>query len=401
MTLRHSNFQDHAEINEESISRSFDDRFRQVFKFSAPYNGAEYTRFAKEALSNLLGGVSYFHGHQLVERSKGLEEEDDEGYWHDAFELTKDEPAAVEEGPFELFTSVPSRPFFPRGFYWDEGFHLIPIALWDTDLCLEIIKSWFNLADADGWIAREQILGAEARTKVPPEFQVQRPSYANPPTLILALSVLFQNLERSKYGPGEHSLFQPADGGTHHIMSSFQERLPYSFEDPSAARQRLLEIYPTLQRHYHWFRRTQTGDIKSYDREAPSTREAYRWRGRTPNHCLPSGLDDYPRAEIPHPGEIHIDLMSWMWYFSDRMSFFANILNKSEEAEKYASQRDDIHQNINGSCSTNLHQMLICQLCFGVMMMVVIAMQQSMIMVIVLITGCASHRSRPTRSCVS
>lgn len=31
---------------------------------------------------------------------------------------------------------------------------------------LDIIKHWVSLIDDDGWVAREQILGAEARSKV-------------------------------------------------------------------------------------------------------------------------------------------------------------------------------------------------------------------------------------------
>ena len=33
-------------------------------------------------------------------------------------------------------------------------------------LSLEILKSWIDLIDEDGWVAREQILGEEARSKV-------------------------------------------------------------------------------------------------------------------------------------------------------------------------------------------------------------------------------------------
>lgn len=31
---------------------------------------------------------------------------------------------------------------------------------------LEILKDWIGLIDEDGWVAREQILGEEARSKV-------------------------------------------------------------------------------------------------------------------------------------------------------------------------------------------------------------------------------------------
>ena len=192
--------------------------------------------------------------------------------------------------------------------------------------------------DEDGWIGREQILGAEARSKVPPEFQVQYPHYANPPTLFMVLTAFLDKL----------------DENTQTYSSSEQKTLGKEYarhlSNRSAALQYLRTLYPLLKRHYFWFRKTQSGDIKSYDREAFSTKEAYRWRGRTPQHVLTSGLDDYPRAQPPHPGELHVDLISWMGLMTRSLKRIADALGEDDdkaELERYETailrNIDDLH----------------------------------------------------------
>jgi mannosyl-oligosaccharide glucosidase len=299
----------------ESVREQFANRFPSVFSFKAPFDTDKYVQFGKSMFSNLLGGIGYFHGKHLVDRSYAPEyDEEDEGFWVDAA-AARARRLQKLEGPYELFTSIPSRPFFPRGFLWDEGFHLLPIADWDVDLALDVVQSWFSLMDEDGWIAREQILGDEARSKVPEEFQVQYPHYANPPTLFF-------------------------------IVNAFVDRLVKS-DDKTAGTKLLRKLYPQLRKHYDWIRRSQAGDIKSYDREAFSTREGYRWRGRTETHILTSGLDDYPRAQPPHPGELHVDLMSWVGLMTGSLARVADILNLEDDVDELNTRLHAIKRNLN------------------------------------------------------
>lgn len=67
-------------------------------------------------------------------------DEEDEGFWTGVQEAQK-RSQPTPKGPYELFTAIPSRPFFPRGFLWDEGFHLLPILDWDIDFTYVVLES--------------------------------------------------------------------------------------------------------------------------------------------------------------------------------------------------------------------------------------------------------------------
>ncbi|NXV13790.1 MOGS glucosidase, partial [Cepphus grylle] len=228
---------------------AFERRFEETFGLGRKGFPTSQRHFAQAALSDMLGGMGYFHGRSLVQSP------------------LQEHPVPAPEAA--LFTAVPSRSFFPRGFLWDEGFHQLLLARWDPALSREVIAHWLDLMNADGWIPREQILGEEARAKVPPEFLLQHSETANPPTLLLALQRLLPD-----------------------------SPLPY-----------LRRLFPRLRAWYDWYNRTQAGPL-------PLT---FRWRGRDTHlerflnpKTLASGLDDYPRASHPSSEERHLDLRCWM-----------------------------------------------------------------------------------------
>ncbi|PVF95183.1 glycoside hydrolase [Serendipita vermifera] len=325
----------------ESFVNRFDAHFQELFPVRHDAPRSELA-FSKAITSNLMGGIGYFYGSSIVDRAYkaewDLDEEEDDETTSSTPNGKKGDPKL--QPPTELLTATPSRSFFPRGFYWDEGFHLLLIGAWDNGLSLEILRDWVKLIDEDGWVGREQILGEEARSKVPEEFQAQYPSNANPPTLTVAVTAFIERLikREQQSGPSADELGMGGNTGDQKVFSNKNNSAPKAFspqadkhlENREEALAYLRSIYPPLRRHYDWFRSTQRGKIKAYGRKARSRTEAYRWRGRSKDHVLTSGMDDYPRA-APHAGELHVDLMSWMAFFTRTMKQIATFLGEKED----------------------------------------------------------------------
>lgn len=322
----------HSSEMSNLIARTLDEiRTRFEKKFSID---EKYKKFAHETLSNLLGGIGYFHGTQMVDRTTQFDEEQFE-----KIDLKHPE----EEGPLDLFSCVPSRAFFPRGFYWDEGFHLLQVMEYDFDLVLEILQSWFQLIeDNSGWIARELILGDEARSKVPEEFQVQNPNIANPPTLLLAFSeMLTKALEYQEMNTDKEEVegLESLSYGTEELKKRPELLLSYA-----------KKVYPKLLKHYDWFRNTQKGMVEEYldsVDENVHEEEAYRWIGRTFTHCLPSGLDDYPRSQPPDVAELHVDALAWVGVMTRSLKQIAQVLGIDEDVSRFNEIENNIVENLD------------------------------------------------------
>ncbi|KAF1358227.1 glycoside hydrolase [Lizonia empirigonia] len=280
--------------------------YSRVFTLKAPFNTEQYTLFGEKMLADLLGGISYFEGTSKVDISRKAIYAETTGKFWEKTEDAKKHATPETRGPYDLFTHTPSRAVFPRGFLWDEGFHLVPVLEWDVDLAMEVVHSWLSTMDEDGWIAREQVLGTEAEHGTPGASVTQYPHIANPPTLFLTVSRFVDMLQgRTKYYGHTSTLLQP-----------------------EAGKKFVAKLYPLLKKHYEWWRKSQSGDVEAHSVPSANLNEGYRWRGRTPETNYPSGMDDYPRIEPPDITELHLDALCWVGLMSrtlEKMAIFTEI----------------------------------------------------------------------------
>jgi mannosyl-oligosaccharide glucosidase len=211
---------------------------------------------SRAALSNLIGSMGYFVGESLVRLPPGVAPAPDRvkasafdqgsGTW-----VTPNWRAA-------LYTATPSRSFFPRGFLWDEGFHQLLVQKWDPRISRDALAHWLDLMNSEGWIPREQILGEEARARVPAEFVVQHPDHANPPSLMLPLALM----ARAAAAGAASGAAEGAGEGAGDAAGSAK-----AAAETEAARQWLERAWPRLEVWYSWFNRTQAGQLPG----------SYRW----------------------------------------------------------------------------------------------------------------------------
>ncbi|CAB3367365.1 Hypothetical predicted protein [Cloeon dipterum] len=272
-------------------SENFQRKFEDKFQLRAKGYKQEDVVDARATFSNLLGGIGYFYGSSLV------------------MSKYTNEPRSYWKAP--LYSAVPSRSFFPRGFLWDEGFHELLVSTWDVDISLDVIAHWLDLMNIEGWIPREQILGEEARSRVPEEFVVQRNENANPPTLLLTLKYMLTTMHGSL--------------SKEHVNT-------------------ISRFWPRLQKWFSWYNVSQIGPVPG----------SYRWRGRSVNaihelnpKTLTSGLDDYPRASHPTEEERHVDLTCWMAVASQTMALIADKIGQNSErySDTFATLSDPLQMN--------------------------------------------------------
>ncbi len=169
----------------------------------------------------------------------------------------------------------------------------------------------------------------------------------------MAVTAFIKRLRRHA-GPTDQELGLDLGGSQVPLAALQSSHNNRSLDDQKLALSFLQSIYQPLKRHFEWFRRTQRGQLKQYGRKARSRTEAYRWRGRSQMHILTSGMDDYPRAP-PHTGELHLDLLSWMGFFSRTMKEIAEFIGEDEDRLYYTNIEKGVINNIDGPALTLLN----------------------------------------------
>lgn len=246
------------------------------------------------SFSNLVGGISYYQGNIM---------ETNNIYQH-SFK--------------EVFTCTPSREKFPRGFLWDEGFHLLIICKYNEELCMKLIENWVNLMDIDGWIAREQIRNEETAFGLEARFLEQDNYEGNPPTLLFPILYLMKiNIKNEK-------------------LKSF-----------------LRPLFGKLKLWFFWFLENQNNNENSDFFEASnifSQKMSLRWHCKGDCHngdFMGSGLDDFPRQIHGSLSKSHLDLHIWILFFAESLKDIADFLDFAEEKKEYQNIFNDLNDKLN------------------------------------------------------
>ena len=219
------------------------------------WRASHNTEWSRRAMANLLGNIGRLSGRLTISDPKHL--------------------VHVKPQILQLTHSGPSRTTFPRGFLWDEGFHLLAIDSVNRPLAVEIVTCWLRLqaiSEEQGWIPREIALSLRDKAWIPSEFLPQDPQVANPTTIVFVIRKWVRD----------------------HFLSDSAMALVASH----------------LQR---WFDHL-SSSLRS------ETNGCFRWKPRTSDHCLGSGLDDYPRSTTVNADECHLDLHVWIRLLADTVA---------------------------------------------------------------------------------
>jgi mannosyl-oligosaccharide glucosidase len=108
----------------------------------------------------------------------------------------------------------------------------------------------------------------------------------------------------------------------------------------------LRKVYPKFKRQYEWFHETQMGQLDEWDYKNQRIKLGFKWRGRKGSHILTSGMDDYPRSVEAHPGDLHVDLLCWVYYFSKSLEKVGDILGLDSDVNVFKEQQGQMLETL-------------------------------------------------------
>lgn len=148
---------------------------------------------------------------------------------------------------------------------------------------------------------------------MPSEFVTQDPRVANPPTLLLAFRQLVKRaIEHSKQGVDPQRVVDVE------ILAEGEQSA--GSEAPIAGLE-IQELFEKVKKWVFYLEKSQKSKLPS----------SYRWFGRTENHCLASGMDDFPRHRILSQSESNVDLLSWILFAYQSLAEIDEMLNGETE----------------------------------------------------------------------
>eukprot|EP01016_Furgasonia_blochmanni_P038008 TRINITY_DN4545_c0_g1_i1.p1 TRINITY_DN4545_c0_g1~~TRINITY_DN4545_c0_g1_i1.p1 ORF type:complete len:689 (-),score=121.57 TRINITY_DN4545_c0_g1_i1:111-2177(-) len=275
-----------AELNDvkkevERHKTLFETRYKEIFPQSAGLE-EHLNNCSRLSLANLLGGLAYNYG-----RIRVVQPEEN-----------------ARQKPLPLLSFTPSRFGFPRGFLWDEGFHLLIACKWNKKLCLEIMKNWLNTMNDDGWIPREQARGAEAESYMLIKEDTRE---GNPPALMLPIMVL---------------------------ASSANE------DDEFEA---FIRLYlPKLVTWHKWFSELQRYKGGDYRPGEPY----FKWWGPSEELNYGSGMDDFPRTEWHYYTKYNTDAHVWVLVWTEIMAGLSCRYGTPNDYEYFMGQVDLMKESL-------------------------------------------------------
>lgn len=303
-----------------------------------PVPGKLYEHLATQLLGEAFGSMSFGSGRYLSVDPVVDDAGDARGSPMGLLSDSELQPSAHTVSAFAALGSRTDEAFGQASL---TGLQLLFLTRWNKEIVKDVIASWLLGAQdpVTGFVPSRTGFTAEMRSMMPRDLRYERVTHGSPPTLLLGLQALLDEMDRKGVRIGR---------ANQHKTRNTAQYLGHEQSYDTVYLQRLL---PALKRWRTWWHHTQCGGIgeaaalgcrNRRSLEAWPTRPTgdpadllvYRWRSRDEAALRTSGMEDYPRPICPgaHRLEAHVDLFSWVALLSRTISRIELRLDVAESA---------------------------------------------------------------------